>query len=200
MTSLNLDVLPQYAFISEADYYALEEKAVIRHEYFDGEIFAMAGASPQHVKLTGNITVALGRRLLGRQCYTAPVDQRVKIEATGLITYPDLAIVCPPEHYDPNNAQTLLNPRVIVEILSPSTARYDRTTKFENYQQIEGLSDYILIEQDQMRVEHYHREANGTWPQRVHVLPDDELHLPELDIAVPLREIYERLNVQTNTG
>jgi len=199
MASLNLDISPQYALISEPEYYALEEKAVIRHEYFGGEIFAMAGASPAHAQLTANVMGSLVGRLRGRACYATSSDQRVKVEATGLITYPDLAVVCPPERYDPNNAHTLLNPRVVVEILSPSTAQYDRTTKFENYQQIESLSDYILVEQDQMRIEHYHRTADGTWQRQIHVSPDEELNLTDLDVVAPLSEIYERLNLPTGS-
>ncbi len=114
-------------FITEAEYQQLEEASSVKHEYYDGHIYAMAGATPAHCLIAFNIAVAVGSRLRGRSCRGASSDQRVKVEATGLRTYPDMLIACPPERYDEQDSNSLLNPRVIMEVLSRSTAVYDRT-------------------------------------------------------------------------
>jgi len=193
MTTLNLDEMPQYAFISEEEYFSLEEKAVIRHEYYEGEIFAMAGGSHEHAVLMANTSGAVVPRLRGQKCYTASSEQRIKVEATGLITYPDLAIVCPPLRFAGKNTHTLLNPRAIFEILSPSTSQYDKTIKFANVKEIDEMTDYILIEQDSVGIEHRYRDDDGLWQSRIHDSLDDMLRLAGLDLEIPLSEIYERL-------
>jgi len=196
MAGLHLDEMPQYAFISEEEYFALEERAVVRHEYFDGEIFAMAGASNRHVRINTNVIVGVGKRLFEGACYTTTPDHRVKVQATGLIVYPDMAIACPPERFDTKSPSTLLNPKVIVEILSPSTRQYDRTVKLEHYKQIEELMHCILIEQDHVEVEHYYRDEAGNWQNRIYESLEDVVRLPDMDLELPVVEIYLGINLQ----
>ncbi|MDQ3815565.1 MAG: Uma2 family endonuclease [Armatimonadota bacterium] len=182
-------------FITEEEYCELEEKSPVKHEYYQGRVYAMAGASPQHCLIAFNVVTAVGSRLRGRPCRGASSDQRVKIEATGLKTYPDTLIVCPPERYDERDPYSLLNPRVIIEVLSPTTERYDRTDKFDQYKQIPSLTDYILIAQDRVRVEHYHCGTEDLWTVRSYNQREQSLTLPDIGIDLPLEEIYDRLNL-----
>ena len=195
-----LNTMPQYSHITEEEYYALEERAEIRHEYFNGEIFDLPGNSPEHAILSANAIAALGTRLRGHPCYVTGSDLRIKVEQTGLITYPDLEIVCPPARYDPANKDTLLNPRVVLEVLSRTTEQYDKTVKFDNYSSIESLTDYILVRQDRVEVTHYHREMGGDWESALLVTRDSSLKLGELGLDVPLAEIYDRLDLPEGEG
>ena len=190
-----IDAIPQYSHISEQEYYWLEERAEVRHEYLDGEIFDMAGGTPSHSRLIASVTSALGSRLRGQPCYPASSDQRIKIERTGLITYPDAAVVCPPECYDPANSNTLLNPRVVVEVLSPSTEEYDRKIKFSHYCEIDSLTHIILVRQDRVEIVHHHREPGGEWVTDTYGTRASILRLEDLSLEVPLEEIYERLDL-----
>ena len=180
-------------FISEDEYWELETVSEIKHEYFNGRIYAMAGAKPAHNKILFNFTTALGSRLREHSCSGAGSDQAVKVEANGLITYPDLLIVCPPERYDEHNL-ALLNPRVLIEVLSPSTEKYDRTDKFEFIKLIASLTDYLLVAQDRVRIEHYHRDGE-TWTVRSYYQREDVLNLENLKLEIPLAEIYDRLDL-----
>ncbi len=175
--------------ISEEEYWKLEAVSEIKHEYFNGRIYAMAGGTPSHNAVSHNIQGSLFSRLRGKSCRGYGSDQAVK--ASGLITYPDALIVCPPENYDKN---ALLNPRVMIEVLSPSTEKYDRTDKFEFVKQIESLSHYILVAQDRVRVEHYERNGEN-WIVRSYYQRDDVLVLADLELEIPLEEIYDRLDL-----
>src|SRR5262249_9988400 len=136
-------------YITEAEYLELERASASKHEYLAGEIFAMTGASEQHNLIASNVTATLHRQRRGRSCRVYPSDMRIKVTQTGLNTYPDITVVCgPPEFTDPTKRDTLINPMVIIEILSPSTERYDRGLKFQNYRTIPSLQEYILIAQD----------------------------------------------------
>ncbi len=182
-------------YISEDEYLELEAASLEKNEYFDGCIYAMAGATPRHNKIIFSTMTAIGVRLRGHSCDGAGSDQRVKVEATGLLTYPDVLIVCPPERYDENDPNSLLNPRVLIEVLSPSTENYDRTEKFEHYKKIESLTDYILIEQNHIWVDHYQRAEDGLWTVRSFNQHEQIVSLPELELELPLDEIYGRLDL-----
>lgn len=184
----------QKPFISQQEYWEQEEKSPDKHEYFDGEMFLMAGGSFNHGLLIANILTSLGTRLRGRACIPVNGDVRIKIEATDLQTYPDATVVCPPLQFDENNPHTLLNPVVIFEVLSPSTERYDRTGKRDHYIQIPSLQSYVLISQERILVEHLARREDG-WLLRLFNQRTDVLELPEIGVSVPLEEIYERLEL-----
>ena len=182
-------------FITEAEYLELEETASIKHEYFQGCIYAMSGGSNTHAVLCTNAAVTLVTRLRGKECRAVGSEQRVKIEATGLLTYPDASVYCPPARFEGRHDETLLNPTAIVEVLSPSTQTYDRTTKFDHYKQIASLTDYILIEQEHVRVEHYQRGEGDVWTVRIYNQRSRSVALTSLDLELPLEELYERLEL-----
>src|SRR5215216_7594453 len=139
------------ALISPEEYLAIERKSEIKHEFFAGEMFAMVGASKRHNLITANLIRILGNQLLERPCNVYPSDMRVKVSATGKYTYPDVVIACEEEKFDDAENDTLLNPVIIIEVLSESTEAYDRGKKFEQYQNIESLTEYLLIGQDPYR-------------------------------------------------
>ena len=140
-----MSAAPKPRKLTVAEYFALEEKAERRSEFYDGEMFAMAGASREHNAITRNLTAEFHNRLKEGPCQVFVADLRVKVDRTGLYTYPDLLIVCGPPEYAPENRDTLVNPKVVIEVLSPSTERYDRTTKFRHYKQLPSVMEYVLV-------------------------------------------------------
>ncbi len=180
---------------SDEDYIAFEAKSDIKHEFIGGEIYAMSGGSPTHARLGFNAIAALGARLRGHRCRGASSDQRIKIENARDKVYADALIVCPPELYDETDKHALLNPKVVIEILSPSTEKRDRTGKFELYKKISSLTDYVLIEQDWIRVEHYRRAEGRLWTVETFNQRDQSLTFSDLEIELPLSEIYDGLDL-----
>lgn len=145
------------------EYLAWERQQPARHELFQGEVFAMGGATREHNLLVVNITAELRNALRKKPCETYPSDMRVKVPAAGLYTYPDASVVCGKPEFEDANFDTLLNPLVLVEVLSDSSERYDRGKKFEQYRSIPSLTDYVLVSQDHVLVEHFRRGEGGTW-------------------------------------
>jgi Uma2 family endonuclease len=185
-----MSAVPKPHKLTVAEYFASEEKAERRSEFFNGEMFAMAGASREHNIITRNLVVMLHARLQGTPCEVFFTELRVKVERTGLYTYPDLLIVCGPEEYAPENRDTLVNPKVIIEVLSPSTERYDRTTKFRHYKQLPSVMEYVLVAQDEPLIERYVRQVDTSWGQVDFVGLDASLSLGTLPAVAPLAEIY----------
>lgn len=178
-------------YITEEEYWALEQDSLIKHEYFDGCIYAMSGASPRHNIVAANSLGSLVAQLRGKPCRAVGSDQRVKVEATGLSTYPDIVVYCQPARFEPRRPDTLLNPKLIIEVLSPSTAAYDKGVKFDHYKQLESLSDYLLIAQDRVQIDHYHRLENGDW--LLHTAPDlsESIELESIGCALLLTDVYD---------
>jgi Uma2 family endonuclease len=145
------------------EYLAWERQQPTRHEFFQGEVFAMSGATREHNLLVVNITAELRNALRKRPCETYPSDMRVKVPTTGLYTYPDASVVCGKPEFEDGSLDTLLNPLVLVEVLSDSSERYDRGKKFEQYRSIPSLTDYVLVSQEYVLVEHFRRGEGGTW-------------------------------------
>jgi Uma2 family endonuclease len=181
--------------ITEEEYWALEADSATKHEYFDGCIFAMAGAGPEHNALAANAITSLTNQLRGTLCRAVGSDQRVKVGITGLNTYPDVVVYCRPWRFDPREKNTLLNPVVLIEVLSDSTAEYDRTIKFDHYKQIESLRDYILIAPDRVRVEHFHCTTSGDWLHRAATSREASLALDSIHCALSLSELYENIEL-----
>lgn len=157
----------------------------------------MAGGSNRHALLCANIRATLVSRLRGRECRAVGSAQRVKIEATGLLTYPDAAVCCSPSRFEGKSSETLITPKLIVEVLSPSTAPYDRTTKFTHYRQLASLTDYLLIAQEQVLVEHFRRQDGDAWLLRTYYQRQQGVALPDLDFVLPVSELYEGVEVPT---
>ncbi len=145
-----------------ADYLAHEEASNVKHEYLDGEIYAMAGGTPEHASLAMVIGSSLVTQLEGKPCRVFSSDLRVRVAETGLTTYPDVSVVCGPLQRDNESPETILNPTVLVEILSDGTESYDRGEKFEHYKRIPSFVEYVLVSQRERRIEVWHREG-GSW-------------------------------------
>jgi Uma2 family endonuclease len=145
------------------EYLALEESANVRHEFFDGEIYAMAGGTPEHAAICANVTTSLNVQLRGKGCRVHSSDLRIRVLETGLATYPDVTVVCRQAELDPENRQTITNPTVLVEVLSPSTAAFDRGEKLSHYKRIGSLREIVLVAHDERLVEVWRREASGSW-------------------------------------
>ncbi|MBC7855874.1 MAG: Uma2 family endonuclease [Pirellulaceae bacterium] len=174
-----------------AEYLARERVADYRSEYFQGEIFAMAGGSRRHAMICDNLVARMLEKLRGGPCHPYSSSLRVKVETTGLTTYPDLSIVCGEEKFDDQEKDTLLNPGLIFEVLSPSTERYDRGRKFNNYKQIPALEEYLLISQTDPRVERITRQGDIGWVLAVTLGLDAVIEFPSLGCSLSLAEIYE---------
>jgi Uma2 family endonuclease len=176
------------------EYLALERKAEAKSEYLDGEIFAISGVSREHNLITGAVYRAISSRLEGRPCETFVADMRVKVSPTGLYTYPDVAAVCGEPRFEDAEVDTLLSPTLIVEVLAPSTERYDRGKKFGHYQRIESLREYVLVSQDAVFVQRFTRQDAG-WLLTSYLSRDDVVPLESVGIEVPLKDVYARVDV-----
>jgi Uma2 family endonuclease len=184
-------VQPVRQWFTFDEYLALEELSTVKHEYLDGQVWAMAGGTPDHAAVCANVTVLLGTSLRGRRCRVYSSDLRVRVRATGLGTYPDVTVIC--EHVEPDpedkRGHTALNPRVVVEVLSPSTEKYDRGEKLDHYKQMPSLQEAVLVAHDRREVEVVRREADGTW--RSHVFRDAEVaRVASLECDLPLVDVY----------
>jgi Uma2 family endonuclease len=184
------------------EYYRLEEAADYKSDYYDGEIFAMAGGSPAHSLIVINIGRELSSQLKGKPCATYDPNMRLKVVATGLRTYPDVSVYCGPLEYDPQDVsrQTLTNPTVLFEVLSPTTELYDRNVKGWHFRRIESLQALVLVAQDKPRAEAYFRQTDGTWALRDVEGLEESLSLPLINVTLKLREIYDRVDFSTPAG
>lgn len=179
-------------YITPAEYLAAERKAAEKSEYINGHVYAMAGASRVHNLIALNAASELRAQVRGRPCEVYANDMRVKVERTGMYTYPDVVGLCDGPRFEDDSVDTLLNPAVIIEVLSPSTERYDRGEKFAHYRRLESLREYILIAQDIRRVEHYRREGDS-WVLTEISEPDAALDIPSLSATLRLSDIYDRV-------
>ncbi|HEX8476646.1 MAG TPA: Uma2 family endonuclease [Pyrinomonadaceae bacterium] len=182
-------------YFTAEEYLALEREAEYKSEYFNGEIFAMTGASRRHNLIAANVLVALHPQLKGRPCEVYTSDMRVKVSPTGLYTYPDVVVACEKPMFDDEYTDTLLNPTVIVEVLSKSTEGYDRGRKFEQYRKLVSLSEYLLIAQDKYHVEHYVRQPDNQWLLSETDNPQDIVNLPSIDCRLALSDIYDKAGI-----
>ena len=184
------------------EYLALERTEEERHEYLDGCVYAMSGESPDHGRICVNLTRRLAAQLDGSGCEVFSKDLKVRCgpmprpggSREGLFAYPDLVVICGALQFHDQAREVLLNPRVILEVLSPSTEAFDRGDKFRRYRAwLPTLTDYVLVEQDRPLIDHYHRQDDGTWALRTREGLEDSLHLATIGCTVPLSEVYERL-------
>lgn len=172
-------------------YLAMERQAETKSEYYHGEIFAMAGASRRHGTIVFNCNRVIGNQILDRPCEGFTSDMRVQVSAA--YYYPDIVVVCGEPQFADGYGDTLLNPMVVIEVLSPSTEAYDRGLKFLEYRRTSSLRQYVLISQDAMRVELYVRQNDGHWLLTDLDSPDDVLHLETIGCAITLSDIYRNV-------
>ena len=182
--------------LTPEEYLEIERQAEYKSEYFNGEMFAFAGASREHNTIVINLILKLAPQLRKRNCEIYSNDMRVKVNATGLYTYPDVVVVCGKPQFEDDEQDILLNPIVIVEVLSPSTEGYDRGTKFEHYRTIDSLSDYLLVAQDKIHVEYYVRQSDRSWLFSEYKLAKDKFQIDSIGCEVSLEEIYEKVEME----
>ncbi|MEX0700951.1 MAG: Uma2 family endonuclease [Planctomycetales bacterium] len=179
--------------LTPREYAAIEERSEQRHEFFQGEMFAMAGASLPHNIIVSNISRRLNEQLEEGPCIAVGSDMRVKVDATGLYTYPDVVVLCEEPKFDEEVPNTLLNPVVLVEVLSESTAAYDRGKKSIHYRQVPSLQEYLLVEQDQPLIEQYARGAGGHWILTDLRRPEEEISLESIGCKLRLADVYAKV-------
>ncbi|PDV98451.1 Uma2 family endonuclease [Candidatus Chloroploca asiatica] len=182
-------------YITEQEYIEFERASTSKHEYFDGQIYAMTGASRIHNLIAGNTLATLHGQLRRKPCQVFPSDMRVKVARTGLNTYPDLVVICGEPEFTDDALDTLINPLVLIEILSPSTERYDRGMKAQNYRTIETLQDYLLIAQDHYHVEHYSRQENGQWLLQEAIDIGSAITIHSIECTLALKDVYEKVDI-----
>jgi Uma2 family endonuclease len=191
--------LQPQVLLSPKEYLAIECQAACKSEYVAGEMFAMAGASRRHNLIVANIIRILGNQLLESPCNVYPSDMRLKIPRTGRYTYPDITVACAEEQFEDEHRDTLLNPVVIIEVWSESTEAYDRGKKFEDYQRLESLVEYILIAQDHYSVERYVRQDQRTWIYSVFQSREDMVALSTIGCQLVLQDVYAKIDMQLST-
>ncbi len=187
----------EFMRMTEAEYLAFERASDIRHEYLDGHVYAMTGASRAHNLISTYTAASLINQLRGRPCEVYASDMRVRVSATGLYTYPDVTVVCGNPQFADSALDTLLNPVLVIEVLSPSTESYDRGKKFQHYRQLESLREYVLISQDSPRVERFLRQDDGTWLLTDAAGLDASLELASVACTLALAEVYEKVTFES---
>jgi Uma2 family endonuclease len=189
---------PKQKFTPE-EYLELERKAEFKSEYLDGQIYAMVGASPAHCVITPNLTSELVPQLRGTPCQVFSSDMKVRTSYKGLYSYPDLSVVCGEPIFHDDKQEVITNPKVIFEILSPSTEAFDRGAKFLRYQLIDTFTDYVLIAQDEARVEHFIRQQDGGWLLYIVRGLESKFSISSIDCTISLAGLYDRIKFPEET-
>lgn len=179
-------------YITPEEYLAIERAAEYKSEYISGEIVAMTVASREHNLIIFNLTREISQQLKGRPCEGYSNDMRVRVPSTRLYTYPDLAVVCGEPQFEDDYLDTLLNPTLIIEVLSESTERYDRGKKFGFYRTIESLAEYLLVAQDEHRIEQYTKQPDGRWLLSEYRSTEDVAELASIECQLALKEVYDK--------
>ncbi len=179
--------------MSPEDYLKFERASDIKHEYLNGVIVAMSGAKRNHNKIAANLGGLLWQALKDRECEFYPSEMRVFIPDTGLYTYPDLVVVCDEPKFQDDVHDTLLNPLILIEILSDSTESYDRGKKFQFYRSIQSLREYVLVSQDQSHVEKYVKHGDGFWLLSEASGMDGAITLDSIECDIALVDVYDKV-------
>ena len=182
-------------YLTPGEYLAIERKAEFKSEYFNGEMFAMAGASERHVLIVTNLVAELRGQLRRRPCTVYSTDLRVRVSPAGLYTYPDVVVVCGQAQFADDQKDTLLNPTLIIEVLSDSTKDYDRGDKFQHYRTLASLTEYVLVAQDKCHVEHYVRQPENRWLLSETNEVKDTIHLSSIECDLALAEVYDKVDL-----
>jgi Uma2 family endonuclease len=174
------------------EYLRRERDAAEKHEFYHGEVVAMSGGSPNHSLVISNVNRELGNRMKGKPCRVYESNLRIRIPRTTLYTYPDVSVICGELQFDPLDVrrETVLNPTLAVEVLSPSTEAWDRGGKFDNYQQIESLREYVLVSVAKPRIEAFFREPDGSWRYSAASGMESVARLNSVGAELPLAEVY----------
>jgi len=178
-------------YLSQTEYLEKERMAEFKSEYFDGEIFAMAGARYNHNRITQNLSIEIGGFLKGKSCSTFSSDMRLHIPSNSLYTYPDFMIVCGDNQFLDQNKDTILNPTVVIEVLSESTEAYDRGDKFHLYRSISTLSEYVLINSSKVSIDIFRKNKDGIWMLSSEAHQSfEQIDIHTINLKLPVSEIY----------
>ena len=187
---------PSKTFLTPEQYLEIERKAEYKSQYYNGEMFAMAGARSPHNLITTNVTRELSQQLRPRPCLVYSSDQRVLVAPTGLYTYPDIVVVCGEPRFLDGQLDTLLNPTLIVEVLSPSTEAFDRGPKFGHYRAIESLKDYLMVSSELIGAELFTRQSDGRWTLMTEAnRQEDTIELESVGCRLKLADLYEKVEL-----
>ena len=185
---------PPKAYLTPEEYLEIERKAEFKSEFYRGEMYAMAGAREGHNSIVWNATLEIGQHIRSRPCKGYSADMRVKVGDT-LYAYPDIVVVCGEAQFLEGRRDTLLNPTLIIEVLSPSTEAYDRGLKFELYSSVESLREYVLVSSERARVERFIRQASDQWLLTSANKLEDTIHLESIDFDLRLADLYEKVEL-----
>ena len=180
-------------YLTPEEYLAFDRKAEVKSEYYAGQVIAFAGASKRHNLIVANVLAGIHRQLVDRPCNVYPSDMRVRISKTGMYAYPDVVVTCGEEQFADDNNDILLNPIMLIEVLSESTANYDRGDKFEHYRRIETLREYILVSQELHRVDQYVRQNDTQWLLTEFHTGEDSIKFSSINCELSLKEIYAKI-------
>lgn len=186
---------PKKSYYTPEEYLDFERRAQFKSEYLDGQIYAMSGGSPEHNSIAVNVASELRAQLKGKPCRVFSSDMKVRTSRAGLYSYPDVTVVCGAMRFHDERRDVLTNPTLIIEVLSPSTEAFDRGKKFANYQRIASLTDYILIAQDEARLDHYVRQPDDQWLLSASVGLDAKLVLASIGCTLLLSEVYDKVEL-----
>ena len=184
--------LPSY-YLSPEEYLAAERRAEYKSEYIDGVVYAMSGASERHNLIVANLITSLVVQLRGRPCRVYPSDLKVRMPSGKRFFYPDVSVVGGEVKFADDKRDVILNPVLIIEVLSESTAACDRGKKFLSYQQVESLQEYLLISQDEVLVEHFVRQGNDTWLYTKAASTEEAVVLPSVECKLALSDVYDKM-------
>lgn len=179
--------------VSPEEYLERERRAKYKSEYYDGEVFALSGASRRHNLIVTNLVREISMRLRDRDCEVYPSDMRVKVSPTGLYTYPDVVVVCGSPAFEDEHVDTLLNPTLVIEVLSESTEAYDRGKKFEQYRKLDTLQGVVMVTQDEPHMERYARQPDHQWLLAEASGLEAVLELPSLDVTLDAADVYDKV-------
>ena len=185
-------------YITPDEYLRRERLADYKSEYLNGEIFAMSGASREHNLITTNLTRELSLELRGGPCEVYSSDMRVKVRSNGLYTYPDVIVVCGEPEFEDQEVDTLLNPTLLVEVLSRSTEKYDRIAKTSYYRTIDSLAEHLLVAQSEIRFEQYTKQKDGQWLFSEYLTRDSVVELPSIECTLKLSDVYDKITFESN--
>jgi len=180
--------------VTPEEYLAAERLSETRSEYLDGGVFPMPGGTANHVRIVANLTTELVLQLRGRNCDVLPVDMKVRLQESRKFFYPDVSVVCGELQYHDERKDIILNPDLVIEVLSPSTEAFDRGVKFQAYRTLETLKEYVLVAQDNPLVEQYVRNGDGRWTLTAVVGLESSLTLPSIECTLNLSAVYNRVD------
>jgi Uma2 family endonuclease len=186
---------PAYKYYSYAEYLAMEEASTERHEYFRGEIFVMSGGTSPHNRVAINIATCLNTALQTHPCFVYSSDMRIRIDTADFSTYADVMVICGEEQFYQDRLDVVTNPLLVVEVLSPSTSKFDQTKKFELYRYLPSFAHYLIVDPDRAYIEYYAKTGEN-WLLRLYTNLDQiiKITLPHSEVELPLATVYQKIN------